>query len=116
MLIKAASRMKKKTRTLRMTMAISSYRTGNQIRLPKQRLYIGHATVGIHVRRTMKDTTPMQIAAFHRPRGANRSYLKARRAISIPKTRVIYPMRKIAMVVSHDSPFENRTRRTYQGM
>lgn len=79
-----------------MTIAINSYRTGNQIRLPKQRLYMGHATVGIQVKRSMNAMTPTHIDAFHFPRGANRSYLKARIAISIPKTRVTYPVMKIA--------------------
>jgi hypothetical protein len=91
--------------------AISSYLTGNQIRLPKQRLYIGQATVGIHVSSERDETTTMQIVTFHFPRGANRLYFRERSAISMPKTRVMYPIRNIAALVSpthfanqHDIP------------
>lgn len=73
---------------------------GNQMRLPKHRLYIGHAIVGSHVSKSRNDTTAMQIVVFHLPRGANRSVLTDLHAISKPKTMVMKPTRKIATTVS----------------
>jgi hypothetical protein len=74
---------------------------GNQMRLPKHRLYIGQAIVGIHVSKSRNDTTAMQIVVFHLPRGANRSVLSDLQAISMPNTMVMYPTKKIAGLVSH---------------
>jgi len=83
-----------------MTRVRRSYRMGNQIRLAKHRLYMGQAMVGIHVSMSKNDTTAMQIVVFHLPRGANRSVLRDLQAISMPKTMVMYPTRKIAMPLS----------------
>jgi hypothetical protein len=69
------------------------------MRLPKQRLYIGQAIVGIHVNKSRNDTTAIQIVVFHLPRGANLSVLIDRRAISMPNIKVVYPTRKIAVQV-----------------
>lgn len=96
MLMMAARSRQKKTRMQRMTRVRRSYRMGNQIRLPKHRLYMGQAIVGIHVSRRRNDTTAMQIVVFHLPRGAKRSVLRDLQAISMPKTMVMYPTRKIA--------------------
>jgi hypothetical protein len=101
MLMIAASSRQKKTRTHRMERVRRSYRMGNQIRLPKHRLYIGQAIVGIHVSRSRNDTTARQIVVFHLPRGSNRSDLVDLQAISMPKTIVMYPTTKIAASVSH---------------
>ena len=100
MLIRAAISKRKKIITHRMINVRRSYRMGNQMRLPKHRLYIGQAIVGIQVRSSRKDTTPTQIVVFHLPRGAKRSRLRARHAISIPKIKVMYPITKIPAVVS----------------
>jgi hypothetical protein len=100
MLIRAAKSKRKKTRMENIISVRRSYRIGKKIRLPKQVLDIGQATVGIHARRSINDITAMQIVVFHFPRGANRSCLKALMAISIPKTKVINPMRKSAGTVS----------------
>jgi hypothetical protein len=96
MLMVAARRRQENTRIERMTSVRRSYRIGNQIRLPKHRLYIGQAIVGIHVSKSRNDTTAMQMVVFHLPRGANRSDPTDLQAISMPKTIVMYPTRKIA--------------------
>jgi hypothetical protein len=100
MLIIAASSRQEKTRTHRMESVSRSYRIGNQIRLPKHRLYIGQTTVGIHVSRRSNDTTATQIVVFHLLRGSNRSDLIDLQAISMPNTIVMYPTTKIAVPVS----------------
>jgi len=84
------------TRTTSMS---NSYRIGNQIKLAKHRLYIGQATVGIQVRRTRKEMNPMHTVVDHFPRAANRSRLRARIAMSTPKTRVTFPTKKIALKI-----------------
>jgi hypothetical protein len=89
MLIRAAKSSKEETKIDRRTSIRRSYRIGNQMRLPKQVLDIGQTTVGIHVSKSMNDTTATQIVVFHLPRGANRSFLKARIATSMPKTSVM---------------------------
>lgn len=76
-----------------------SYRIGNQMRLPKQMLDIGHTTVGIHVSISKSDTTAMHIIVFQLPRGAKRSCRNARISVSIPKTSVMNPTRKMAVMV-----------------
>jgi hypothetical protein len=96
MLMIAARSRQKKTRIHRMESERRSYRIGNQMRLPKHRLYIGQAIVGIHVNKSRNDTTAMQIVVFHLPRGANRSDLVDLQAISMPNTMVMYPTANIA--------------------
>jgi hypothetical protein len=70
------------------------------MRLPKHRLYMGHAIVGIHVKSSRNDTTAMHIVVFHLPRGAKRSDLMDRQAVSMPNTMVMYPTMKIATQIS----------------
>jgi len=72
----------------------------NQIKLPKHRLYIGQAMVGIHVSTTRNDNMAIQIVVFHLPRGAKRSDLTDLQAISNPKIKVMYPIKKRAVRVS----------------
>ena len=74
----------------------------NQMRPPKHRLNIGHMTVGIQVRRSINETTAIQMVVFHLPRGANRSLRKPLQAVSTPKTKVMYPMMNIPTGVSND--------------
>jgi hypothetical protein len=114
MLIRAAKSKRKKTRIEKIISVRRSYRIVKKIRLPKQVLDVGHATVGIHARRSIKDITAMQMVVFHLPRGANRSCLKALIAISIPKTKVINPMRKRAGMVSFVSLPERLLRHTWE--
>jgi hypothetical protein len=99
----AARRRQKKTMIQRMTIIRRSYRMGNQIRLPKHRLYIGHAIVGIHVNKSRNDTTAIQIVVFHLPRGANLSVLMDLTAVSIPNINVMYPTMNMAMRVNPGS-------------
>jgi hypothetical protein len=89
MLMIAARRRQRKANTHRIMSVRRSYRMANQIKLPKHRLYIGHAIVGIQVARSKTDTAEMQIVVFHLPRGANRSERSDRQAVSKPKTRVM---------------------------
>ena len=110
--MRAAKSRKEETRVMRMTMAMSSYRTGNQIKLPKHRLNIGQMTVGIQVSKLKKATTAMQMVEFHFPRGANRSDLKALIAVSIPNTRVMYPIKNMATAVSSNQRKTCRRQRT----
>jgi hypothetical protein len=103
MLMIAARSRQKKTKIDRMTSVRRSYRIGNQMRLPKHRLYIGQAIVGIHVSKSRNDTTAIQMVVFHLPRGANRSDPTDLHAISMPKTKVMYPTRKIAYKLAYIS-------------
>jgi hypothetical protein len=96
----AARRRQKKTKMHIMTSIRRSYRMENQMRLPKHRLYIGQAIVGIHVNKSRNDTTPIQIVVFHLPRGANLSVLMDLTAISIPNIKVMYPTMNMAVKVS----------------
>jgi hypothetical protein len=70
------------------------------MRLPKHRLYIGQAIVGIQVNKSRNDTTAVQMVVFHLPRGSNRSDLVDLQAISMPNTIVMYPTKNIAMFIS----------------
>jgi hypothetical protein len=112
----AARSRQRKTRTHKITSIRRSYRMGNQIRLPKHRLYIGQAIVGIHVNKSRNDTTAIQIVVFHLPRGANLSVLIDRKAISMPNIKVVYPTRKIAVHVSQGSNSGWYARCTYLGV
>ena len=71
----AATKSSRKTRIERKISIRRSYRMGNQMSPPKQVFGDGQATVGIQERRSMNDTTAIQIIVFHLPRGANRSCL-----------------------------------------
>lgn len=100
MLIIAASSRNVLMKMMRTTVMRSSYRIGNQIRLAKHVLNIGQIIVGIHIISVRKQMNPTRMVVVHLPLGANRSRLRARIPISIPKTRVIIPKRKIAVQVS----------------
>ena len=73
---------------------------GNQMRPPKHLLNMGQAIVGTQVSRIMKAITPRHRGVFHFPLGSNRWDWKARKAVSTPNTKVVYPMMKIAVDVS----------------
>ncbi len=70
-----------------------------KIRAPKTRSNDGEATVGMNVSMTRRNRAARQIGVFHFPRGENFSVLTALQAISKPKTKVVYPTRKIANIV-----------------
>jgi hypothetical protein len=58
----------------------------------------------------------MQIVVFHLPRGANRSDRSDLQAISTPNTKVMYPTRKMAILVSvvfYHTRFCTRTWKRY---